>query len=202
MNDTCVDPYLLPQTSVRNRLARALWHVVYVLLFRPTPRPMHAWRAFLLRSFGAKLGTNCHIYAKSVIWAPWNLRCDDVACIADGAVIYNIAPVHLGSHAIVSQDAYLCSATHDMDDPAFPMISAPISIDAYAWVCARAAVLPGVRVHEGAVLGLGAITSKDLEAWQVYAGVPARRIRERQHRTPAGSPRQTPVSTRNAVQIS
>jgi len=179
MNDTFVDPFLLPQTSVANRLARTLWHILYVLLFRPSPRPLHAWRALLLRCCGAKLGANCHIYAKCRIWAPWNLRCDDYASIADGAVIYNAAPVHLGSHAIISQDAYVCSATHDIDDPSFPMITAPISIGPYAWVCARAAVLPGVCVHEGAVLGLGAVTSKDLEAWQVYAGVPAQRIRQR-----------------------
>ncbi len=179
MSHALVDPYLQPQTSRRDRLARGAWHLVCALLFRPSPRPMHAWRAFLLRSFGAHLGPGCHIYAKCVIWAPWNLRCDEGACIADGAVIYNPAPVHLGSHAIVSQDAYLCTATHDLDDPAFPMITAPIQLGAYAWVCARAAVLPGVTLHDGAVLGLGAITSNDLEAWQVYAGVPARQIRRR-----------------------
>jgi len=179
MNDTFADRYLLPQTSLRNRLARAVWHVAYALLFRPSPRPMHAWRSFLLRCFGARLGSNCHIYSKCTIWAPWNLRCENGACVADGAVIYNAAPVHLGSHAVVSQDAYLCSATHDIDDPAFPMVTAPISIGPYAWICARAAVLPGVSVCEGAVLGLGAVASKDLEAWQVYGGVPARRIRQR-----------------------
>jgi len=179
MSDAFADPYLLPQTSARNRAARALWQVVYVLLFRPSPRPLHAWRAFLLRCFGARLGPNCHIYAKCAIWAPWNLRCEEGACIADGAVIYNAAPVHLGSHAIVSQDAYLCCATHDIDDAAFPMITAPISVGAYAWVCARAAVLPGVRLHEGAVLALGAVASADLEAWQVYGGIPAQRIRQR-----------------------
>jgi len=127
MNHTVVDPYLLPQTSARNRIARGLWHIVYALLFRPTPRPLHAWRAFLLRCFGAQLGPNCRIYAKCEIWAPWNLHCDDCAFIADGVVIYNPAPIHLGSHAIVSQQAYLCGATHDMDDPTFPMIWAPIS---------------------------------------------------------------------------
>jgi putative colanic acid biosynthesis acetyltransferase WcaF len=182
MNHSIADPYLLAQTSTRNRLARSLWHLIYVLLFRPTPRPAHAWRAWLLRLFGAQIGKHCHIYAKCVIWAPWNLRCDDYACIADGANVYNAAPVHLGSHAIVSQDAYLCTATHDLDDPSFPLITSPIFVGAYAWVCARAAVLPGVRLHEGAVLGLGAVASDDLEAWQVYAGVPARRIRQRRRR--------------------
>lgn len=177
-----VDPYLLPQTSLRNRLARALWHLACALLFRPSPRTMHAWRAFLLRCFGAQLGIDCHIYPKCEIWAPWNLHCDDGACIADGAVIYNAAPVHLGAHAIVSQQAYLCTATHDIDDPAFPMVTAPIHIGAHAWVCARAAVLPGVSLHDGAVLGLGAVAGRDLESWQVYAGVPARRIRQRARR--------------------
>ena len=179
MNHALVDPYLQPQTSKRSRIARVAWGAVCALLFRPSPRPMHAWRAFLLRSFGARLGPNCHIYANCVIWAPWNLRCDEGACIADGAVIYNAAPVHLGSHAVVSQDAYICTATHDLDDPAFPMLTAPIHIGAYAWVCARAAVLPGVSLQDGAVLGLGGIASGDLEAWQVYAGAPARRIRSR-----------------------
>jgi putative colanic acid biosynthesis acetyltransferase WcaF len=193
MSDTFVDPYLLPQTSVLNRLARALWQAVYLLLFRPSPRPLHAWRASLLRGFGARLGRDCHVYARCTIWAPWNLSCDDGACIADGAVIYNAAPVHLGSHAIVSQDAYLCGATHDIDDPAFPMVTAPISIGPYAWVCARATVLAGVRLHEGAVLGLGAVASRDLEAWQVYGGIPARRIRPRAHH--AGSAGSKPTSS-------
>ncbi|MBV8307011.1 MAG: hypothetical protein JO274_05990 [Gammaproteobacteria bacterium] len=104
--------------------------------------------------------------------------------IGNGAVVYNPARIQLGSHATVSQQAYLCGATHDMDDPAFPMIWAPISIGPYAWICARATVLPGVNVNEGAVLGLGAVSSKNLEAWQVYGGIPARRIRQRRRHTP------------------
>lgn len=181
MNRPSGDPYLRPMTSLRDRVARSVWQVAYVLLFRPSLRPMHDWRAFVLRCFGAEVGANPRIYAKCKIWAPWNLRCDDSVCIADGAVIYNAALVRLSSHAIVSQDAYICTATHDMDDPAFPIITAPVSLGAYSWICARACVLPGVAVHDGAVLGLGAITGKDLEAWQVYAGIPARRIRARKH---------------------
>ncbi|MBY0468527.1 MAG: putative colanic acid biosynthesis acetyltransferase, partial [Burkholderiaceae bacterium] len=80
------------------------------------------------------------------------------------------------------QDAYLCGATHDIDDPAFPMVSAPIVIGPYAWVCARAVVCPGVTVGEGAVLGLAGVATRDLEAWTVYGGVPARLLRARKQR--------------------
>jgi putative colanic acid biosynthesis acetyltransferase WcaF len=188
MDVSAKNPYLQPQTSLRNRLARVLWGVAYVLLFRFSPRPLHAWRAALLRCFGAQLGRNCHIYPKCRIWAPWNLHCEDGGTIADEAIVYNAAKVHLGVHAIVSQQAYICTATHDIDDPAFPMITAPISLGRYAWVCARAAVLPGVTVHEGAVLGLGSVASKDLEPWKVYVGIPARIVKERQRHATATWP--------------
>jgi putative colanic acid biosynthesis acetyltransferase WcaF len=179
MDAAVENPYLKAQTSLRNRLGRVAWELVYALLFRPSPRPLHGWRSWLLRRFGARLGAHCHIYPKCRIWAPWNLRCDDGAAIADEAIIYNVAEVQLGVHAIVSQAAYLCTATHDIDDPDFPMISASIVIGRFAWVCARACVLPGVSIGDGAVLGLASVTSRDLDPWQVYAGMPARCIRER-----------------------
>ena len=176
------DPYLMPSLSWGNRAARSLWSVTHTLLVRYSPRPCHAWRAMVLRLFGARLGPHCHIYPRARIWAPWNLVCEDAVGIADGVVVYNPAPMHLGSHCVVSQDAYLCGATHDIDDPAFPMVSAPITIGPYAWICARAVVCPGVNVGEGAVLGLAGVATHDLEAWTVYGGMPARVIRARKRR--------------------
>lgn len=167
------------QGSVRNKLARVAWNIVWALLFRPSPRPLHAWRAFLLRCFGAKLGPRCHIYPRARIWQPWNLVCAEGAAIADEAVIYNAARVTMGAYAIVSQQAYVCTATHDFDDPAFPMIVAPISLGRRAWVCARACVLPGVALGDGAVLGLAGVATKDIEPWQVHAGNPARLLKRR-----------------------
>jgi putative colanic acid biosynthesis acetyltransferase WcaF len=176
---TAPDPYLQASTSLGSRVGRASWAAVYILLFRFSPRPLHAWRVALLRLFGARLGPNCHIYPGARIWAPWNLACEDAVCIADEAIVYNPALVSLCSHSVVSQQAYLCGAGHDIDDPAFPMISQPIHIGRYAWISARATVCPGVRVGEGAVLGLGAVATRDLDAWGVYAGVPAKLLRHR-----------------------
>ena len=178
-SDHIKDPYLRPSFSLSNRLKRVAWNLCWILLYRVSPRPLHGWRVLLLRAFGAKLGPNCHFYPASRIWAPWNLVCADQVTAGDGAEIYNPAPMFFGSHAIVSQDAYLCGATHDCDDPAFPLLSYSSSIGAYAWVCARAVVSPGINLGEGAVLGLASVASRDLDPWTVYAGVPAVRIRER-----------------------
>ena len=176
---TAEDPYLRPAFSFRDRLARQLWNICWLLLYRPSPRPLHSWRALLLRLFGARMGRKCHFYPGSKIWAPWNLTCADLVAVGDGAEIYNPAPLRLGSHAIVSQGAYVCGATHDFDDPAFPLLAFSMDIGAYAWICARALVSPGVNIGDGAVLGLGSVATRDLEPWGVYAGVPAVKVKER-----------------------
>lgn len=173
------DPYLKPAFSRRNKGLRFAWGIVYTLLFRPSPRPLHAWRRFLLRSFGAKLAPHVHIYSTARIWAPWNLICEENATIAEDAVIYNPEPMHMGSHAIVSQQAYICGATHDYEDPAFPLIAYPTTLGAYSWVCARATVQPNVNLGEGAILALASVASRDLEPWTIYGGIPAKRIKAR-----------------------
>ena len=185
--DTAADPYLRPAFSFGDRLRRLRWNICWAGLYRTSPRPLHSWRSFLLRLFGATMGPNCHFYPRSKVWAPWNLICADQVTAGDGTEIYNPAPVTLGSHAILSQDAYVCAATHDYDDPAFPLIAYAMNIGAYAWVCARASVAPGVNVGEGAVLGLGSVATRSLDPWTVYAGVPAVKVKERR-RFDAGAP--------------
>ncbi len=177
--ETAADPYARPAFSGKDRARRMVWNLVRVVLYRPSPRPFHAWRSALLRMFGAKMGPRCHFYPGSKVWAPWNLECEDAVTAADGAEIYNPAPMRFGSHAILSQDAFVCGATHDYDDPGFPLVAYAMNFGAYSWVCARASVAPGVNVGEGAVLGLGSVATRDLEAWGVYAGVPAVKVKER-----------------------
>jgi putative colanic acid biosynthesis acetyltransferase WcaF len=177
--ETAADPYHRPAFSLGNRLRRLVWNTCWLLLYRISPRPFYGWRAMLLRLFGAKLGPKCHFYPASKVHSPWNLVCADSVAAGDGVEIYNPAPLRVGSHAIFSQGAYLCGATHDFDDPAFPLLAFSMEVGAYAWICARACIAPGVRVGEGAVLGLGSVATRDLEPWTVYAGVPAVRVKER-----------------------
>ena len=177
--DTAEDPYLRPAFSVRNRVQRLVWNVCWLFFYRPSPRPCHAWRAMLLRVFGATLGPNCHFYPASKVHSPWNLFCADQVTAGDGVEIYNPAPLRLGSHAILSQGAYICGATHDFDDSAFPLLTYEMTIGAYAWVCAKASVGPGVNLGEGAVLGLASVATRTLDPWSVYAGAPAVFIKSR-----------------------
>ena len=158
-----------PAFSLGNRIRRQIWQINWLLLFRPSPRPFHWWLAIMLRIFGARLGPNCHFYPGTPIWARWNLECSDQVTVGDAAEVYNPALIRFGSHAIVSQGEYICGATHDFDDPAFPLLAYSMYIGNHAWICARACVSTGVNVGEGAVLGLASVATRDLEPWIVYA---------------------------------
>ncbi|MFO0852020.1 MAG: putative colanic acid biosynthesis acetyltransferase [Gemmataceae bacterium] len=172
--------------GLRNKLARVLWGGVWLFLFRPSPRPLHGWRRFLLRCFGARVGTGAHPYPSAKVWAPWNLTMGAHSCLADGVECYSVAAITLGPSALVSQRAFLCGATHDYTDPAFPLVPKPITIGAGAWVAAEAFVGPGVTVGDGSVVGARAVVTKDVEAWAVVAGNPARVVKRRTVQTGGG----------------
>ena len=164
--------------SAQNKFGRVLWWTVYTSLFRYSPRPLHRWRSFLLRCFGARLGTGCHIYASAKIWAPWHLECGRWACISNDAEIYNPVSVVLGEGAVVSQGAFLCAASHDYKDPGFPLIHGAIVVGKKAWVAARAIVLMGVTIGEGSVVGAGSVVTSDVPPNTVCAGNPARVVKK------------------------
>ncbi len=175
-----VDPALSAAAeSSSDKFLRFIWNVCWIALYRPSPRPLHRWRALLLRIFGAKMGPNCHFYPKSKVWKPWNLVCADQVTLGDEAEIYNPALIVLGSHAIVSQGAKIFGALNDFDDPTFAPSARTSKIGAYAWICARASLGPGVNVGEGAVLGLASVATTELDEWGVYAGNPATKIKDR-----------------------
>ena len=119
------------------------------------------------------------VSSSAQITLPWNLTMEDYATLGPGAICYSTAPVYIGEMATVSQYSYLCTATHDYEDKHFTLDAEPIRIEAQAWVCADAMVGPGVIVGEGAVLGAKSCTFRDLEPWRVYAGTPAKFIKNR-----------------------
>jgi len=176
------DPFTQPSFSLYNRMLRGVWGIVWLLLFRPSPRPFHAWRRMLLRLFGARLGKCVNVHAGVKIWAPWMLSIGNHVGIAGGVTLYNMAPMTIGDYCVVSQGAHLCGGSHDIDSSNFQLVAKPITLEKNVWVCAEAFVGPGVTVAEGCVLGARAVVVKSItDPWSVWAGNPAvmKRMRKR-----------------------
>ncbi|MGA6828434.1 putative colanic acid biosynthesis acetyltransferase [Nitrospira sp. NS4] len=164
--------------SYQNRIGRVLWTAVWLVFFRPSPRPFHAWRRWLLRLFGARIERGAHPYPSARIWAPWNLSMEEGSCLGDHVDCYAVDRITLEPYATVSQYAFLCTAGHDYTVKAMPVITAPIRIGRRAWVAADAFVGPGVMIGEGAVVGARASVFRHVDPWTVVGGNPARIIKK------------------------
>jgi putative colanic acid biosynthesis acetyltransferase WcaF len=165
--------------SLRNRIGRVVWDVVYILFFRLSPKPLHRWRSFLLRIFSAQVGVGVHVYPKVKIWAPWNLVLGDECGIANGAILYSQGKITIGKRVVISQGAHLVAGTHDYTKTGFPLITMPIIIKDHVWVAAEAFVHPGITIGEGSVIGARSVVTKDMPNWMVCAGHPCKPIKER-----------------------
>lgn len=175
-----VDPQSCPSPhSFRNKAARGMWSVVWLFLFRPSPRIFAGWRRLLLRLFGAKMGRGAAVHPSVRIWAPWNLEMGDYSCLAHSVDCYCVARITLGAHATVSQYSFLCCAGHDYKDPNMRLVAEPISIGRAAWVCADVFVGPGVMIGEASVVGARSTVLHNVESWDVVIGNPAVAIKKR-----------------------
>lgn len=164
--------------SYRNRAGRVLWTMVWCIFFRPSPRPFHAWRCWLLRLFGATIERGAHPYPSARVWAPWNLTMGEGSCLGDYVDCYSVDRVTIEPYATVSQYSFLCTASHDYMVKAMPVITAPIRIGRQAWVAADTFVGPGVTIGEGAVVGARASVFRNVDPWTVVGGNPARTLKK------------------------
>jgi putative colanic acid biosynthesis acetyltransferase WcaF len=173
------EPLRLNHISVGNRVARNAWHLVWLLLFRPTPRFLHPWRCFLLRLFGAKLGKAVHPYPSARIWAPWNLEMDDHACLSEEVDCYCVDKIRIGANSTVSMYSFLCSASRDYTKHGMPLVTAPITIGSRVWIAADVFVGPGVRIGDGAMVTARSSVFRDIPEWTVAKGNPAVGVKPR-----------------------
>jgi len=169
----------LNRSRFANRIWRYVWDAVWLILCRYSPSVLQGWRRNVLKLFGAKLGPSVHVYPSAKVWAPWNLEMAANSCLGPQVDCYNVAKVSLGEGATVSQRAFLCTAGHDIHSAGFDLTHKPISIGANAWVAAQAFVGPGVAIGEGAVVAACAVAVKDVKAWEVVAGNPAKKVGHR-----------------------
>jgi putative colanic acid biosynthesis acetyltransferase WcaF len=163
--------------GVRFRIV--VWAFVWLVLFRPTPKFFNLWRVFLLRLFGCRVSGRPFVAASAIIKMPWNLRLEDRACLGPGSEVYNLGLVTLGARSTIAQHAYLCAGSHDLTQPSLPLVIGPIEVGRDAFIGARAFLLPGIHVGEGAVVGACAVVTRDVPPWTIVAGNPARPIGER-----------------------
>lgn len=135
----------------RNRLMQGLWFLSSYLFFQKYWFPSN-FRPPLLRLFGAQVGSKVLIRHQVRIHWPWKLKIGNYVWIGEGAWILNLEQVDIGNSVCISQEAFICTGSHDVKSPTFDFNNKPIRISDEVWLCARSIILAGSEVPKGSVI--------------------------------------------------
>ncbi|HQW05911.1 MAG: colanic acid biosynthesis acetyltransferase WcaF [Flavobacteriales bacterium] len=158
---------------------RMLWYFMNALFFINPAFPFRSPKPFLLRLFGAKVGKGVVIHPGVNIKFPWRLSIGDHSWIGQRVWLDNLDQLTIGNNVVISQGALIIQGSHDYKRIDYPTYSKPVVLEDGSWIGAGAIVTLGITVRSHAVLAVGSVATKDLEAYTIYQGNPALPVRER-----------------------
>ena len=162
-----------------SRVKRLLWYFFNMFFLKSSWFPFLGFKVFLLRLFGAKIGKGVIIKPNVNIKYPWFLEIGDHVWIGEKAWIDNLGKVNIGDNTCISQGALLLCGNHDYTTVHFDLMVRSIVLEEGVWIGAKAIVAGGAVCRSHAVLTAGSVCSGELEAYGIYAGNPAQKIKER-----------------------
>ena len=168
--------------SIWEKLFKKGWQ--RYMLFQVGLIPSHHIRRFVYKALGAEIGKKVVIHFRTEIRGIHRLKIDSRTMIGDNALLDARRGLTIGKNVNIASDVTIHPGGHDIRDPYFrapALDSSPVVIGDRVYIGARAMILNGVTIGEGAVLCAGCVVTKDVEPYAVVAGIPAKKISERPH---------------------
>lgn len=151
----------------------------YVLNYIVSIIPCLLFRRLILKLCGAKVGKRVVVDMGCYFLSPEKLDIGNKTHINRRCFIDARGGLIVKDNVSISHNVTLCSAGHDCQSSDFKYIAAPIVIEDHVWIGINATILKGVTIGRGAVIAAGSVVTKDCESLGIYAGVPAKKVGER-----------------------
>ncbi len=170
--------------TLRQNITRVLWGSFgrLIWVFLPT------LRSSLIRAFGGTVGKGCRFARSATIYIPWHVRIGKEVRVGEKVIIYSLGQITIGDGAALDQKVHLCAGTHDMNDPAFPLLREPITIGARSFIGYDAFIAPGVTLGADCRILPRASVYRDYPDHTVLSGNPAKPLIENAEFSSKGDP--------------
>ena len=146
--------------------------------------PSHHVRRFIYRFSGMKIGKGSAIHMGAVFYNIAHIHVGSDTIIGEHAILDGRDSLKIGNHVALASEVMIYNSQHDMQAADFHATSGPVTIEDYAFIGPRVIILPNVTVGRGAVVAAGAVVTKNVPAFAVFGGVPAKHIAERHLKDP------------------
>ena len=156
-----------------------IWRFTWLTMCSWTPKFFNPWRLLVMQIFGAKIEGLPFVHSSVKVEIPWHISLKHRACLGENVRAYSLGLIEIKEGATVAQESYLCTGTHDFNDPSLQLITKPITIGKNAFIGARAMILPGVCIGDRVIVGAMSVVPKDVPDHQIVVGNPAKKIGER-----------------------
>lgn len=146
--------------------------------------PSHNFRRFFYCLAGMKIGRGSVIHMQAKLYDPRNIVIGTGSVIGEGAVLDGRDKLYIGNNVDIASEVMIYNAEHDIQSESFTAICAPVVIEDYVFIGPRAVILPGVTIGKAAIIGAGAVVTKNVEPFDIVGGVPAKVIGKRNLKDP------------------
>lgn len=158
--------------------------ITNLILKLPRFRVFNFLKSIYLKLFGNSIGKRIVYYPGVFIMPPKNLVIGDDVDLAKDVLITTSGGVEIGERTLIGYSTKILSSNHNIPTKAERIINAghshkKVIIENDVWIGSNCIILPGVKLKEGSVIAAGAIVTKDTEKFGIYAGVPAKKIKDR-----------------------
>lgn len=141
--------------------------------------PFHFFRLFIYSLVGMSIGKGSRIHIGAKFFNPTNIKIGQGTIIGDNAFLDGREKLIIGNHVDIASAVMIYNSEHDINSEDFHAVSAPVVVEDYVFIGPRVTILPGIKLGRGAVIGAGAVVTKDVEEYKIVGGVPAQIIGER-----------------------
>lgn len=145
-----------------------LWILGYV--------PSHLFRKLLYSLAGVQIGNKSTIHIGARMYQPNNISIGNGTIVGDHVTLDGRDKLIIGDHVDIATGVMIFNSQHNTKDESFAAIERPVVIEDYVFIGPRAIILPGVTIKKGAIIGAGAVVTKDVGSMAIVGGVPAKQI--------------------------
>ena len=163
----------------RSRGVEIAWWLARVSIVQTRFPWPSIFRKAVLTLFGAKVGKNFYCRPELAVHFPWKLEIGDNVWLGERTVLHNIEHIYIGSNTALGHEVFITSGGHDVRSRLFSYKNQEVHVGDQVWIGSRATILAGVQIGQGTVVAAGSVVTKPTEAWSIYGGVPARKLRAR-----------------------
>lgn len=164
----------------RPRLFCRRWFIVWIKRCIHFPAiSIIIFRKIILNLLGAKVESSAFVGKIDIKGKGKLLTIGAFSSISTAVHLALHDEILIGNCVVINSGAHLLTGTHSLRDPMWPLTSKPIVVCDYAWIATNSIILPGVTIGEGAVVGAGAVVSRNVPPYTIVAGNPAVEVGKR-----------------------